>query len=105
MTGLFDKQRIVAKPGASRWLAPPAALAIHLCIGQVDSMRVFNLPLTRLLGITPSAPGDWKLTWLAAIFSVAIVCLGLTAAVLGKWLERVGPRRAVFPSGRCFHAG
>ena len=105
MTGLFDKQRIVAKPGASRWLAPPAALAIHLCIGQVYSMSVFNLPMTRLLGITPSAPGDWKLTWLAAIFSVAIVCLGLTAAVLGKWLERVGPRRAMFTSACCFSAG
>ena len=105
MTGLFDKRRVVAKPGASRWLAPPAALAIHLCIGQVYSMSVFNLPMTRLLGITTSAPGDWKLTWLAAIFSVAIVCLGLTAAVLGKWLERVGPRRAMFTSACCFSAG
>jgi MFS family permease len=105
MTGLLDKQRIIAKPGASRWLAPPAALAIHLCIGQVYSMSVFNLPMTRLIGITQPAPGDWKLTWIAAIFSVAIVCLGLTAAVLGKWLERVGPRKAMFTSACCFSAG
>jgi MFS family permease len=105
MTGLLDKERIIAEPGRSRWLAPPAALAIHLCIGQVYSMSVFNLPMTRLLGITKSAPGDWKLTSLAAIFSVAIVCLGLTAAVLGKWLERVGPRKAMFTSACCFSAG
>src|ERR1700737_3505877 len=105
MTGLFDKQRIVAKPGASRWLAPPAALAIPLCIGQVCSRSVCDLPMTRLLGITTSAPGDGKLPSLAAIFSVAIVCLGLTAAVLGKWLERVGPRRAMFTSACCFSAG
>jgi MFS family permease len=105
MTGLLDKERIIAEPGRSRWLAPPAALAIHLCIGQVYSMSVFNLPMTRLLGITKSAPGDWKLSSLAAIFSVAIVCLGLTAAVLGKWLERVGPRKAMFTAACCFSAG
>jgi MFS family permease len=109
MAGLLDKfldkERIIAEPGRSRWLAPPAALAIHLCIGQVYSMSVFNLPMTRLLGITKSAPGDWRLSSLAAIFSVAIVCLGLTAAVLGKWLERVGPRKAMFTAACCFSAG
>jgi MFS family permease len=105
MTGILERERTVAKPGYSRWLMPPAALAIHLCIGQVYAMSVFNLPMTRLLGITRSAPGDWKLTWLAAIFSVAIVFLGLSAAVFGKWLERVGPRKAMFTSACCFSAG
>jgi len=105
MTNVLDRQRTIATPAYSRWLAPPAALAIHLCIGQVYAMSVFNLPMTRLIGITKSAPGDWQLSWLAAIFSVAIVFLGLSAAVFGKWLERVGPRKAMFTSACCFGAG
>ena len=105
MTGIFDRARTIANPGYSRWLVPPAALAIHLCIGQVYSLSVFNLPLTRLVGITQATPEDWKLTSIAAIFSVAIVFLGLSAALFGKWLERVGPRKAMFSAACCFSAG
>ena len=32
--GLLDRERIIAKPGFNRWLVPPAALCIHLCIGM-----------------------------------------------------------------------
>jgi MFS family permease len=105
MASVLDRERIVASPGYSRWLVPPAALAIHLCIGQAYAFSVFNLPMTKLLGITRSTPEDWKLTSLAVIFSVAIVFLGLSAAVFGKWLERVGPRKAMFASACCFGAG
>src|SRR4051812_28861804 len=66
------KDRIVAPPGYNRWLIPPAALCVHLCIGQAYAFSVFNLPLTKLIGITQSAPGDWKLTELGWIFSLAI---------------------------------
>ena len=102
---LLDRERTIARPGHSRWLVPPAALAIHLCIGQAYGFSVFNLPLTRLLGVTQSAPGDWKLSQVAVIFSVAIVFLGLSAAVFGKWLERVGPRKAMFAAAVCFGSG
>jgi len=105
MTGILDRARTIAKPGYSRWLVPPAALAIHLCIGQVYSLSVFNLPMTRLLGITRAAPEDWKFTSVAAIFSIAIVFLGLSAALFGKWLEHVGPRKAMFSAACCFSAG
>jgi MFS family permease len=54
---------------------------------------------------TESASGDWKLTTLGWIFSLAIVFLGLSAAVFGKWLERVGPRKAMFASAVCFSGG
>ena len=101
----LDRERTVAGPGHSRWLVPPAALAIHLCIGQAYGFSVFNLPLTRLLGVTRSVEGDWKLSQVAIVFSVAIVFLGLSAAVFGKWLERVGPRKAMFASAACFGAG
>ena len=59
----FSKEAIIAKPGFNRWLVPPAALCVHLCIGQVYAFSVFNKPLTQVIGITGSAPSDWKLTW------------------------------------------
>ncbi len=106
--GLFswlDRSHTVAKPGFSRWLVPPAALCVHLCIGQVYAFSVFNLPMTRLIGITESAPDDWKLTQLGWIFSIAIVFLGLAAAFTGTWLDRVGPRKAMFTAALCFGGG
>ena len=101
----LDRAHTVAPPGYSRWLVPPAALAIHLCIGQAYALSVFNLPLSRLLGITGTASGDWPLTTTVWIFNIAIVFLGLSAAVFGKWVERVGPRRAMFASACCFAGG
>ncbi|SDV46126.1 L-lactate MFS transporter [Chitinasiproducens palmae] len=101
----FDKEATVAAPGFSRWMVPPAALAVHLCIGQAYAFSVFNAPLSRVIGITAPAPGDWALTTLGWIFSIAIVCLGLSAAFAGKWLERVGPRRTMFTAACCFGGG
>lgn len=76
----FSKQATVAKPGFSRWMVPPAALAVHLCIGQAYAFSVFNGPLTKVIGITQSSADDWSLTSLGWIFSLAIVFLGLSAA-------------------------
>ena len=103
--GFLDRTRTVAGPGYNRWLVPPAALAIHLAIGQAYAFSVFNLPLTRVIGVTESAPADWKLTTLGWIFSLAIVFLGLSAAVFGKWLEAAGPRKAMFAAAVCFGGG
>jgi len=91
--------------GFDRWLIPPAALAVHLSIGQLYAFSVFNEPLTRAIGITAPAPGDWRLTDLGWIFSLAIVTLGLTAAFAGKWLERIGARRALLVAALCFGGG
>ena len=103
--GLLDRARTVARPGFNRWLVPPAALCIHLCIGQAYAFSVFNKPLTQLLGLTASAPGDWKLTDLGWIFSIAIVVLGLSASFAGTWLDRVGPRKAMTVAACCFGGG
>ena len=102
---ILDRSHTIAKPGFSRWMVPPAALCIHLCIGQAYAFSVFNLPMTKLIGITKSAPDDWKLTDLGWIFSIAIFFLGASAAVLGRWVEEGGPRRAMFAAALCFSGG
>jgi hypothetical protein len=83
LPGLLSRERTIADIGFSRWMVPPAALCVHLCIGQAYAFSVFNLPMTRLIGITQSAPDDWKLTDLGWIFSIAIFFLGASAALLG----------------------
>ncbi len=75
--GFFDREQTVAGPGFTRWLVPPAAPAVHLSIGQVHVFSVFKLPLTRVIGITKSAPNDWRQPELAWIFSLAISSLAL----------------------------
>lgn len=103
--GLLDRDRTIAGPGFNRWLVPPAALAIHLCIGQVYALSVFKIPLTTLIGISAPAAGDWSQPTVAHIFELAIACLGVSAALWGAWLERVGPRRAMFTAALCFGGG
>lgn len=84
---LLDRRRTVATPGFNRWLVPPAALAVHLSIGQVYAFSVFKNPLIERF--------DASHTSIAAIFSIAIVMLGLSAAFGGRWMERNGPRKAM----------
>jgi MFS family permease len=105
LISLLDREHSVAPPGFSRWRVPPAALAIHLCIGQAYAFSVFNLPLSRLIGGAESSPADWKLSTIGWVFSTAIVFLGLSAAVFGRWVERVGPRKAMFASAVSFSGG
>ena len=83
------KDHIVAGEGFNRWWVPPASIATHLCIGSVYAWSIFNTPLTRELGVVTAAANDWSLGSVVPIFSTAIVCLGLSAAVAGKWLEQV----------------
>jgi MFS family permease len=101
----LDKRHTIARPGYSRWLIPPAALCVHLCIGQAYAFSVFNLPMTKLIGVKTWAPGDWKLTQLGWIFSLAIFFLGASSAVFGRWVEEGGPRRAMFTAALCWSGG
>jgi len=98
----LDREHTIARAGYSRWMVPPAALCVHLCIGQAYAFSVFNLPMTRLLGVTQSTAADWKLTDLGWIFSIAMVFLGLSAAIFGRWVEEGGPRKAMFTAGVCW---
>lgn len=101
----LNRDHTIAKPGYSRWMVPPAALCVHLCIGQAYAFSVFNLPMTKLIGITQSAPNDWKLTELGWIFSLAIFFLGVSSAVFGRWVEEGGPRKAMFTAACCWAGG
>jgi MFS family permease len=105
MAGLLSKERIIAKPGYNRWLVPPAALAIHLSIGMAYGFSVFWLPLSRAIGITQPAPGDWKISTLGWMFTLFFVFLGSSAALFGAWLERVGPRKAGVVAAFCWSGG
>jgi MFS family permease len=119
-TGLLAKERSVAAAGFNRWLVPPAALCIHLCIGMAYGFSVFWLPLSRAIGIDRSvacpagmswsgelfASGcDWSVSMLSVTFTLFIVVLGLSAALWGGWLERVGPRKAGVVAALCWGGG
>ncbi|MFK3771676.1 OFA family MFS transporter [Pseudomonas sp. NPDC089406] len=118
--GFLSKERIIARPGFNRWLVPPAALAIHLCIGMAYGFSVFWLPLSQALGVTApvacaadmgfvarlfSAECDWPISMLSWIYTLFFVFLGCSAAVLGGWLEHAGPRKAGLVSALCWCGG
>ncbi len=98
----LDRSRSIAPEGYSRWLVPPAALAIHLSIGQVYAFSVFKNPL---LALHAADGSSWNLKAVGYIFSIAIAFLGISAALFGAWLEKAGPRRAMFYAACCFGAG
>lgn len=101
----LDKENTVASPDFNRFKLLPVALSIHLCIGQIYAFSVFNQPMTRILGISQSSSGDWQLTQIGWIFSLALFFLGASAAIFGKWVERVGPRKTMFYSVIFFSGG
>jgi MFS family permease len=118
--GLLDRGRIVARPGFNRWLVPPAALAIHLCIGMAYGFSVFWLPLSRALGVSKpvacpedmsilgalvTASCDWRVSDLSVMYTLFFIVLGSSAAIWGGWLERAGPRRAGVAAACCWAGG
>lgn len=117
--GFLDRERTIATAGFNRWLVPPAALCIHLCIGMAYGFSVFWLPLSRAIGLAaPKAcpdmslwrelfttTCDWKVASLGWMFTLFFVVLGVSAALWGGWLERVGPRKAGFVAALCWCGG
>ena len=95
--GFLTRERIVAPPGWSRWLVPPAALSIHLAIGQAYAWSVFKPPLEAGLKISGVAS--------ALPFTLGIIMLGLSAALFGTKVDSNGPRWAMVVSSACFVSG
>jgi MFS family permease len=118
-SGFLDRARTVAGPGYNRWLLPPCALAIHLCIGMAYGFSVFWLPLSRAIGVAnpvvcktltlaqalTTTSCDWRVSDLVWTYSIFFVVLGAAAAIWGGWLERVGPRRAGIVAACCWCGG
>jgi MFS family permease len=128
---ILARERIIGKPGFNRWLVPPAALAIHLCIGMAYGFSVFWLPLSRAVGTATgtkvaACAGDATAFWdktagtlhaltatdcewtqfdLGWMFTLFFVLLGSSAAIWGGWLERVGPRKAGVFAALCWCGG
>ena len=94
---VLDRSRTIAPPGYNRWLVPPAALAIHLCIGQAYATSVYKTSLVKNF--------DASLTSVGVVFSIAIVMLGLSAAVFGTWVDTGGPRRAMVAAAIAWSVG
>jgi MFS family permease len=105
MAGILSKERIIAAPTFNRWLVPPASIAIHLCIGSVYAWSIYNPALIRVFGVVTPAADDWRLSDVVWIFTVAIIFLGLSAALAGKWLEDVGPRKVGTVAALCWGGG
>jgi MFS family permease len=117
--GIFDREHTVAKAGFNRWLVPPAALCIHLCIGMAYGFSVFWLPLSRAIGLSAAkacpdmslmqelftTTCDWKVASMGWMFTLFFVLLGVSAAIWGGWLERVGPRKAGAVAACCWGGG
>src|ERR1700720_2604782 len=117
--GILDREHTIAKAGFNRWLVPPAALCIHLCIGMAYGFSVFWLPLSRAVGLTaPKAcpdislfqelfttTCDWKVASMGWMYTLFFVLLGVSAAIWGGWLERAGPRKAGFVAAICWGGG
>jgi MFS family permease len=117
--GILDREHTIAKAGFNRWLVPPAALCIHLCIGMAYGFSVFWLPLSRAIGLSASkacpdislwqelftTTCDWKVASLGWMFTLFFVLLGVSAAIWGGWLERVGPRKAGVVAACCWAGG
>lgn len=117
---LLDRRRTIAGPGFNRWLVPPAALCVHLCIGMAYGFSVFWIPLTKAVGITqpvscPQSLGllgrlttttcDWDKPLLGWMYTLFFVFLGSSAALFGTWLERAGPRKAAVAAACCWCGG
>ena len=117
--GLLSRERIVAGERFNRWLSPPAALAIHLCIGMAYGFSVFWLPMTRLIPHPDAAACaglsfwaelfttscNWTVPSVTHVFEIFIALLGISAAIWGGWLEHAGPRRAGFVAALCWGGG
>jgi MFS family permease len=124
MFHLLDKERTIAGSGFNRWLVPPAALAIHLCIGMAYGFSVFWLPLSKALGVSQGGAEaikcaadvgffaqlftttcDWQISTLGWMYTLFFVFLGISAAIWGGWLERAGPRKAGVVAAFCWCGG
>ncbi|WPH55343.1 OFA family MFS transporter [Lacticaseibacillus paracasei] len=67
-----------------RYLVAIGGILLHLMIGSVYAWSVFTGPIAKQTG--------WALSSVTVAFSIAIFFLGMSAAFMGRLVERFGPR-------------
>ena len=131
LSRFLSKENITASPSYNRWLIPPAALAVHLCIGMAYGFSVFWKPLGKVIvgfdgkpaqacAVGATTFGDklagtwhalfatdcnWTQFDLGWMYTLFFVLLGCSAALWGGWLERAGPRKAGLVATLCWCGG
>lgn len=81
----------------NRWLMALSAVGVHICIGSVYAWSVYVKPIQEQM--------NWTLTDVTIAFSVAIFFLGLSAALMGKFVEKNGPRVSAIIAASLFGLG
>jgi len=102
MLSFLDRERSIAKPGYSRWLVPPAALAIHLAIGQVYAFSVFKNPL---LALKAADGSGWNLKEVGYISPLPLRCWAFRGFILANGWSLQGRARQCFVAATCFGLG
>ncbi|MEW4924782.1 OFA family MFS transporter [Algibacter sp. 2305UL17-15] len=81
----------------NRWLIAASAVGIHISIGSVYAYSVMTNPVKDIFDVDGSV-----IKW---AFKIAILLLGLSAAFLGRWVEKVGPKVSGTTAGIFYGVG
>ncbi|MBU5466060.1 OFA family MFS transporter [Virgibacillus sp. MSJ-26] len=81
----------------NRWFIAASAVGIHISIGSAYAWSVFTNPMVDQFG--------WDTTQVSFAFSLAIFFLGMSAAFMGRFVERNGPRKSGMLSALFFGVG
>eukprot|EP01147_Barroeca_monosierra_P002537 gene2537-5457_t len=104
-TKFLSIESIQAPASFNRWLLLPPAVLAHMALGSVYAWSILNSSFVRNIGVVGSAADDWSLSDVVPIFAVICGVHGLSAALFGRWQERVGPRYAGLLGALTFGSG
>ena len=102
---LGPKAVVAGEKFSARWVMAVPPFLTHLCIGAPYGWSAVAGHLSKEHGFVCSAANDWSLAEVSLPMSVVFFLHGLSAALLGKWQMKMGPRVSVGLAGLCFGGG